>query len=137
MKKEVITCSNCGKDYNNIFSLEGNQAYGCASDVVEQNGSLMVYSHYGSTFDTSRHLASLQANIKVGVICDDCISKLRYEGFLTEDPSHDYWGALDSLRKSCSEEYDYLENLEEDSWEVEIRFLAKTFFKNGVKITTF
>jgi hypothetical protein len=103
-KEDSVQCSTCGKAHTNIFSLESNQAYGCASDLMEKDGKIVSFSHYGSGFDTMKHIFNALGKYKIGVICDNCISEAVNSSIAVEDNDYDYWAPLTELQEIQHEE---------------------------------
>lgn len=93
MKKEktAVVCETCKKEYTLLFSLETNQAYGCASDLVEKDGHIVSYSHYGSRHDTSKFDFKEHGDYQLGTICDDCIDKAVQSYIAQEDSEFSYF----------------------------------------------
>jgi len=89
-KQEAIICATCGKEYSNMFS-NSNQAYGCASELIEKQGELFSLSHYGSCYDTMKHIFKKNGDFKLGIICDKCIEKAIAEGIAIEDENYNYF----------------------------------------------
>jgi hypothetical protein len=94
---EKVFCNNCNLGYKDVFSQESNQAFGCASDVVVHNEQRYIYSHYGSEYDTLKHIVSESSEIKLGVICDCCISNSLRNNEIIEDTNFNYWDNIPNV----------------------------------------
>lgn len=69
-----VFCATCRQKFKEVVGA--TQAYGCASDVFvdAKSGARLILSHYGSIFDTDRHVVSSQSLLKDGIVCDECIA---------------------------------------------------------------
>lgn len=97
--QEAVVCATCSHRYTNIWSLESNQASSCASDLVQRDGQIVSFSHYGSKLDTMKHIFKDHGDYKLGVICDDCLIKARAEGVAEEDETYDFWVPVTALQE--------------------------------------
>ncbi len=92
MYKDGVVCSTCNKVYSNTFNIDSEQAYGCASDLVEKNGEMISYSHYGSKFDLLKYCFKNKEGFNLGNICDECIEKAVKNEIAVEDKKFSYFG---------------------------------------------
>ncbi len=91
-KEEKVICETCGNENKEIFSAETNQAYGTATDVIKVGKNMYSYSHYGSNFDLMKHFIYKKSGIKLGVLCDKCLSEAKSKGLAKEDVKFNYFG---------------------------------------------
>lgn len=89
-----IFCDNCNKPYKDLIDFETKQANRCSSEVILENKTKIIYSNYGSDYDTSRHIANQDSDIKIGLICDLCIAELIRKKEIIEDTNYDYFHKL-------------------------------------------
>lgn len=98
-----VTCELCKNEYNNIFSLETNQAYSCASNYISKENETYILSHYGSKFDLSKFNVKSKALIenlsevlqkKEVVICDNCIENLIKNNQVEKDKKFEYFNKV-------------------------------------------
>jgi len=87
MMLDKVVCKVCHKEFTtSVYSP--TQARGCAADVITYKGSLYVFGHYGSKFDTT--LFRFAVLIPDGVttatdpVCDACIHGWVNQGVLVE-----------------------------------------------------
>jgi UDP-N-acetylmuramyl tripeptide synthase len=92
MTKDSVLCATCKREYVNAFNVESNQAYGCASDLVEKDGKMISYSHYGSKFDLMKYSYINKEGFNYGNICDECIEKAIKNEVAIEDKMFSYFG---------------------------------------------
>lgn len=92
-EKETVVCATCKKENTHVFSAETGQAYGCSSDLVQKDGKIFSYSHYGSKFDMTKFNFKELANFKLGNICDECIDKAISSSIASEDDDFVYFEA--------------------------------------------
>lgn len=94
-----MKCSNCGNEYKTWDSPpKAKQADGCNSEVhLTKDGRQLIYSHYGSNYDTMRHLVVKEGGIPNGTICDVCIKTLLTDGDIVPDNSFNYWQDFEGL----------------------------------------
>lgn len=98
---ESIKCDVCDTVYNDCFSFETNQAYGCASDLFVQEEQTYILSHYGSSFDTTRFLVARHSPLhqRQGIVCDSCIEQLINQKQIQEDQNFDFWAPIKDLNE--------------------------------------
>lgn len=79
----MIQCNTCKKEYDPILEESKSQAYGCASEIYSVEGDYYLHGHYGSRVaDMRRYFVRDDAHFSLGIICDECITKLSKEGKL-------------------------------------------------------
>lgn len=80
----MIQCNTCKKEYEAIWQVfEGSktQAFGCASEIYMVEGDYYLHGHYGSRVaDMRKYFVKDDAQFSLGIICDECITKLDKEG---------------------------------------------------------
>ncbi len=93
---ETVKCDVCETIFTDCFSAETSQAVGCASDFFNKEKNSYILSSYGSAFDTSRFIVSLDSKhyLAKGTICDCCIEKLVENKEIKEDANFNYWSAI-------------------------------------------
>lgn len=94
MIKEQVICGVCNKEFNDCFSAETDQAYGCSANVyVDDNEETYVIAHYGSDYDTSRFKVNKESNLlnKNVVICDCCITEALNKNEIVKEESFSYF----------------------------------------------
>lgn len=98
---EFVKCDVCNAVFNDCFSAETNQAYGCASDFYTKETQTYILSHYGSSFDTTRFLVTRLSPLhqQQGTICDHCIEQLIQKEEVIEDQNFDFWSSVKALQK--------------------------------------
>jgi hypothetical protein len=89
--KNSVICATCKKENTNLFSVETEQAYGCSTELIEKEGKIFSYSHYGSKFDTLKFNFTDLAHFKLGNMCDDCLEKAINSSIATEDKNFCYF----------------------------------------------
>ena len=106
---ESVNCDVCNTVFNDCFSAETNQAYGCASDLYTKENQTYILSHYGSSFDTTRFLVTRQSPLhqRQGTICDHCIEQLIHKEEATEDQNFDFWAPVKALQEQQSQFLQY------------------------------
>ena len=94
-----VNCSNCNNDYKTWDAPPNSkQADGCNSEVhVSKDGRQLIYSHYGSNYDTMRHLVIKEEGIPSGTICDTCIKTMLENGSIQPDNNFNYWHDFSGL----------------------------------------
>lgn len=98
---ESVKCDVCNTAFNDCFSAETNQAFGCASDLFIKENQTYILSHYGSSFDTLRFLVLRQSPLhqRQGTICDHCIEQLINKEEVTQDQNFDFWANVKALQQ--------------------------------------
>lgn len=98
---ESVKCDVCLTVFDDCFSVETNQAYGCASDFYTKENQTYILSNYGSSFDTSRFLVTRQSPLhqQQGTICDHCIEQMINKEEATEDQNFDFWAPVKALQE--------------------------------------
>jgi hypothetical protein len=93
---KLVKCDICNTVFNDCFSAETNQAYGCASDLYIKENETYILSHYGSSFDTIRFLVTKKSLLyqRQGTICDYCIEQFINKEEIIEDKNFDFWGVF-------------------------------------------
>jgi hypothetical protein len=89
--KNLVICATCQKENTHLFSVETEQAYGCASELIEKDGKIFSYSHYGSKFDTLKFNFKDLAHFQLGNICDECLEKAINLSIAKEDKQFCYF----------------------------------------------
>lgn len=93
---EGFPCNSCGRVFSEndensvIISIDSKQAVGCATYVFvskERPETLEAISCYGSDYDTMRHFVKADRLIRIGELCDECLSKAIAAGWAKPDPS--------------------------------------------------
>ena len=80
-----------------LFENNNEQAYGCASDIFMNNGSLHLLGHYGSTVADGDLYKVTGGNYKVGIICDECINDGLQESHFEYVNGVNYFGFKEPL----------------------------------------
>lgn len=98
---ESVKCDVCLTVFDDCFSVETNQAYGCASDFYTKENQTYILSNYGSSFDTSRFLVTRQSTLhqRQGTICDHCIEQMIDKKEAIEDQKFDFWAPIQALQE--------------------------------------
>lgn len=98
---ESIKCDVCENLFYDCFSVETNQASGCASDLFVEKEHTYILSHYGSSFDTTRFFVNPQSPLhqRQGTVCDHCIEQLINEKQIQADQNFDFWAASKALNE--------------------------------------
>lgn len=90
---ESVKCNICNTVFNDCFSAETYQAFGCASDLYVNKEQNYIISNYGSSFDTTRFLVDRESPLqqRQGTICDHCIEQLIGKKEVMEDKEFNFW----------------------------------------------
>jgi hypothetical protein len=84
-------CVQCDESYPE--STTGECEPGLPSELYEDEGRYFILSHYGSCYDTAKHVFPKDAKgLSVGRICDECIQKLLREKKIKEVQGFNYFG---------------------------------------------
>jgi hypothetical protein len=81
----MIVCATCNEKYKAIFEETG-QGQGCASVLYLRDGKHYIVGSYGSYVADMRKLElKPDTSYNVGIICDDCIEKLKKDGLVVKE----------------------------------------------------
>ena len=79
----MIQCKTCKAEFESMFEGNRLQAYECASEIYSYEGDHYLQGYYGSTVaDMKKYFVRDDADFSLGIICDECITKLNNEGKL-------------------------------------------------------
>ena len=81
----MVKCDTCNKYYEDIFA-DTKQGDGCASVLYLHGGKYYIQGNYGShVADMMKFELVNSASYNIGIICDDCIEKLRMDKLIVRE----------------------------------------------------
>jgi len=81
----MIKCDTCNNYYKDIFA-DTKQGESCAAVLYLHGGKYYIEGYYGSyVADMTKFELVNDASYNIGVICDDCIEKLRTDKLIVKE----------------------------------------------------
>lgn len=79
----MIQCNTCKKEYAPILNGSTSQGHECSAEIYSVEGDYYLHGHYGSRVaDMRKYFVKDDAHFSLGIICDECITRLNKEGKL-------------------------------------------------------